>query len=120
MQQLVHRLLHLVFHHHFQHDEVDAAIHIFAACSEAGVFYFLHDTVFEGIVQVEVAGYLGGESRFLLSRNQVGQIVEIIAYVCFGIEAYRMGSVLYTAVKASFLTILIDGIQIEIDCGDNS
>lgn len=111
MQQLVHRLLHLVFHHHFQHDEVDAAIHIFAACSEAGVFYFLHDTVFEGIVQVEVAGYLGGESRFLLSRNQVGQIVEIIAYVCFGIEAYRMGSVLYTAVKAAFVTILIDGIQ---------
>ena len=118
VEQLIHRLLHLVFHHHLQHDEVDAAVHIFAACTEARVFYILYDTVFEGVVQVEVAGHFGGETGFLFIGYEVGQILKVVADEGLCIEAYRMGSVLFATVKTSFITVFVDCIQLKVDCRD--
>ena len=115
VQQAVHRLSGLLFNHHLQEDEVDAAIFILTPHPQTGVFYFLNDGVFKGIVQIHTAGNFCRKARFLLIGNKVGQEREIVADIRLGIEADRMRGILCTAVEAAFVAVLVDRFQVEIN-----
>ena len=115
IQQTVHRLLHLLFHHHFQKDKIDATIFVLAAHTEARVFDLLDNGVFKRVVQIHVTSHFGRKARFPVKGNQTGQKREVVAHIRPGIETDRMCLALCIAVQAAFVTVLIDRVQIEID-----
>ena len=115
MQKAVHRLPHLLLHHHLQQDEIDAAIFVLAAHTEARIFDLLDNGVFKRVVQIHVAGHFGRKARFPVNRNQTGQKREVVAHIRPGIETDRMRLVLCIAVQAAFVAVPVDRVQIEID-----
>ena len=54
--------------------------------------------------------------------QRTGQILQRfgqLADIGLGIEAYRVCSILFAAVKTSFIAVFINCIQVKVDCGDN-
>ena len=115
MQQAVHRLPHLLFHHHLQQDEIDATVFVLAPHAEARVLDLLDNGVFKRVVQIHVTGDLCRKARLFPGRYQIGKKREVVAHIGPGVETDRMRLVLRITVQAAFITILVDRVQIEVD-----
>ena len=112
MQQAVHRLPHLLFHHHLQQDEIDATVFVLAPHAEARVLDLLDNGVFKRVVQIHVTGDLCRKARLFPGRYQIGKKREVVAHIGPGVETDRMRLVLRIAVQAAFITILVDRVQV--------
>ena len=90
MQQAVHRLPHLLFHHHLQQDEIDATVFVLAPHAEARVLDLLDNGVFKRVVQIHVTGDLCRKARLFPGRYQIGKKREVVAHIGPGVETDRM------------------------------
>ena len=115
MQQAVHRLPHLLFHHHLQQDEIDATVFVLAPHAEARVLDLLDNGVFKRVVQIHVTGDLCRKARLFPGRYQIGKKREVVAHIGPGVETDRMRLVLRFTLHAAFISIVFDRVQIEVD-----